>query len=133
MSKKVDESKKVSHNQCELHDCPLCADDEMLVFVPMTITQSQFVKLTADDDNVYDNCSGYESAIFVSCLPEELKSGLIHDNKDNDVFSAILKACRMIENEDVFVIVPRDKSLRENLWWENLEKKKKHHRHNHPF
>ena len=124
MSEKVDESKNDSDDECCSHVCQLCADNQMLVFVPMSITRSQFLKLTADDDNLYNNYGGYESAIFVSCLPKELKSGLIHDNKDNDVFSAILKACQMIENEDVFVIVPRDKSLRENLWWENLKKLK---------
>jgi len=108
MSEKVNESKNDSDS----------ANNEMLIFVPMSITRSQLIQLTADD-----NPGGYESTIFVSCLPEELKSELVIMNKStfNDVFSAILKACPMIANEDVFVIVPKEKSLRNNVWWENRE------------
>jgi len=105
MSENADQCKKASDSeQLEIVYRP----DEVVIFVPMSITRSKYDELTADDRNVHVNNGDFMSTTWVSCDTVDLTDGLVHGN-DFAVVSAILKSCWMIEGRKVFVIVPKQR------------------------
>jgi len=87
----------------------------------MLLKQSAFSKITKSDaENTFlDVNSNFETIQLISCSPEELKKGLVDDYYD--VFSAILRACPSINEDNKVIIFPKG-LFREKLWWELPDK-----------
>jgi len=104
MSENADQCKKASDSeQLEI----VYRQDEVVIFVPMSITRSKFEELTTKKSNVHVNNGDFMSTTWVSCEPVDLFDGLVYD--DFAVVSAIAKSCWMIEGKKVFVIVPKQR------------------------